>query len=135
MKPWVNNAVIFVVGLLMGCAGTGFYIHHCFSRAWVNSGNHQHAVAVLDKELVLSTAERTEIEKIFDDAAPAMETLRAETNTKLKVVRDDTSTQIRLVLNDDQKKQFEQDHQSMQERTQQRPQGDGPGGGGPPPQQ
>ena len=53
----------------------------------------------------------------------------------MQSIRSDSNSKIEAILNDDQKKQFEQDHQSMQERTQQRPQGGGPDGGGPRPQQ
>jgi periplasmic protein CpxP/Spy len=59
-----------------------------------------------------------------------------EKKAKMQSIRSDSNSKIEAILNDDQKKQFEQDHQSMQERMQQRGQGGGPGGGGPlPPQQ
>jgi hypothetical protein len=107
MKPWVKDLIIFTVGLLVGVAGTGIYIRHCFSRSWVNSGNHQHVVDVIDSELSLTPDEKTKVAKIFDDAAPAMEALRVETNKKLKTIRDNTSTQIRLVLTVDQQKKYD----------------------------
>jgi len=102
MQPWVKNLVIFLIGLFVGCAGTGFYIHHCFSRSWVNSGNHKHAVEVLDQELALTADEKIKIEKIFDDAAPNMESLRLETNKKLLAIRTNTMGNVRKVLTADQ---------------------------------
>ena len=59
-----------------------------------------------------------------------LETLSDEKKAKMQSIRSDVNSKIEAILNDDQKKQFEQDHQSMQERMQQR----GPGGGGPSPQ-
>jgi protein CpxP len=60
---------------------------------------------------------------------------REDRMAKMQSIRSDSNTKIEAILNDDQKKQFEQDQQRMQERMQQRGQGGGPGGGGPPPQQ
>jgi Spy/CpxP family protein refolding chaperone len=107
MQPWVKNVIIFAMGLLVGCAGTGFYIHHCFSRAWTNSGNHHHVVEVLKQELELTSAETAQVEKIFDDASPAMEALRLETNKKLKMVRDNTMANVRKTLSPDQQKKLD----------------------------
>ncbi len=108
MNNNIKNIIIFVMGILIGCAGTGFYIHHCFSRAWMNSGDHHHVVEVLDRELNLSPEQKAQVAKIFDEAAPSMEALRVETNTKLKSVRDNTSAKIRLALTADQQKKYDQ---------------------------
>lgn len=108
MNNTFKNAIIFVIGVLIGCAGTGIYIHHCFSRAWVNSGDHRHVVEVLDHELNLSPEQKAQVSKIFDEAAPSMETLRVETNAKLKAVRDNTSAKIRSILTADQQKKYDQ---------------------------
>jgi hypothetical protein len=107
MTTTTKTIIVFIVGVLLGIAGTGFYIHHCFTRAWVNSGNHKHAVDVLNSRLNLTADEKTKIEKVFDDNAPAMELIRVETNAKLKTIRDNTSAQIRLILNSDQEQKFD----------------------------
>jgi hypothetical protein len=99
--------ISFIVGILLGIAGTGFYIHHCFSRAWMNSGNHNHVVDVLDSKLNLTADEKVKVEKIFDEANPAMDKIRVETNGKLKAMREKTSAQIRLILTPDQQKKFD----------------------------
>jgi hypothetical protein len=107
MNNTIKTTIVFVVGILLGVAGTGLYIHHCFARAWINSGNHKHAVDVLDSKLSLSADEKVKIEKIFDDNAPSIEAIRLETNAKLQTVRDNTSAQIRLLLNSDQQQKFD----------------------------
>jgi hypothetical protein len=77
--------------------------------------SQQHQIQGLRKDTALSREDRME---------------------KMQSIRSDSNSKIEAILNDDQKKQFEQDRQSMQERMQQRGQGGGPGGGGPlPPQQ
>jgi hypothetical protein len=107
MNNTVKAVIIFIVGVLLGVAGTGFYIHHCFARAWVNSGNHKHIVDVLDSKLGLTPDEKIKIEKIFDNAAPSMETVRVETNAKLKTIRENTSAQVRLLLTSDQQQKYD----------------------------
>lgn len=106
MQPWVKTAVAFVVGLLLGGTATALYIHHCFTRAWVNSGNHQHAVERLGTELGLSADQKDRVGKIFDEEKPQMEALRQETNVKLKALKDATALRIDKVLTPDQLKKF-----------------------------
>jgi Spy/CpxP family protein refolding chaperone len=108
MNPWLKTAATFAIGLLLGVAGTGYYIHHCFSRAWINSGNHQHAVEHLTSKLKLTSDQKTQVEKIFDEEAPNLDKIRQGTNTQLKTVRDKTSARIRLVLAPDQQKNFDE---------------------------
>lgn len=99
--------IVFVVGVLLGVAGTGLYIHHCFARAWINTGNHKHAVDMLASKLSLTDDEKIKIEKIFDDNAPAVEAVRLETNAKLQTIRDNTSSQIRSLLTTDQQQKYD----------------------------
>ena len=90
----------------------------------------------------LSADQQNQIKPILMDQQQRMQSLRQDSSlspeekkAKMQSIRSDSNSKIEAILNDDQKKQFEQDHQSMQERTQQRPQGGGPDGGGPRPQQ
>lgn len=99
--------IVFVVGVLLGVAGTGLYIHHCFTRSWINSGNHKHAVDMLASKLNLTGDEKIKIAKVFDDNAPAVEAVRLETNAKLQTIRDNTSSQIRLLLTSDQQQKYD----------------------------
>lgn len=102
----------------------------------------QVAVIRSDAFYNLSTDQQNQVKPILMDQQQRMQLLRLDSSlspeekkAKMQSIRSDSNAKIEAILNDDQKKQFEQDHQSMQERTQQRPQGGGPGGGGPPPQQ
>jgi periplasmic protein CpxP/Spy len=90
----------------------------------------------------LSTDQQNQLKPILMDQQRRMRLLRLDSSlspdekkAKMLNILSDFISKTEVILNDDQKKQFEQDHQSMQERTQQRGQGGGPGGGGPPPQQ
>jgi hypothetical protein len=106
MKPMFKLIISFVVGLLLGGAATGFYIHHCFARAWVNSGNHHHMLNRLTSELNLDADQQKQIGQIFDEQIPRLDAIRVETNAKLKTLRDATSQKVALLLNGEQKKKF-----------------------------
>jgi protein CpxP len=99
-------------------------------------------LAAMTKRYNLSTDQQNQVKPILMDQQQRMQLLHLDSSlspdekkAKMQSIRSDSNSKIEAILNDDQKKQFEQDRQSMQERTQQQPQGGGPGGGGPPPQQ
>jgi protein CpxP len=99
-------------------------------------------LAGMTKSYDLSAYQQSQVKLILADQQQQMQLLRldpslspGEKKAKIQSIRRDSNTKIKAILNDDQKKQFEQDHPSTQEGMQQRPQGGGPGGGGPPPQQ
>jgi periplasmic protein CpxP/Spy len=113
--------------------------------AWGHRGMMDPAqqLAGMTKRYNLSTDQQNQVKPILMDQQQRMQLLRLDSSlspdekkAKMQSIRSDSNSKIEAILNDDQKKQFEQDHQSMQERMQQRGQGGGPGGGGPlPPQQ
>jgi periplasmic protein CpxP/Spy len=90
----------------------------------------------------LTTEQQDQVKPILVSQQHQMQALRENTSlsrrdrmAKTQTIRSDSNAKIKAVLNDDQKQQFEHDQQQMQERLQQRGQGVGPGGSGPPPQQ
>jgi protein CpxP len=99
-------------------------------------------LAGMTKRYNLSAGQQNQVKPILADQQQQMQLLRSdpslspdEKKTKMQSIRSNSNTKIEAILNDDQKKQFEQDHQSTQQRMQQGRQGGGPDGGGPPPQQ
>ena len=112
------------------------------------AGNHRgmmdpaQQLTEMTRRYDLSTDQQNQLKPILMDQQRRMRLLRLDSSlspdekkAKMLNILSDFNSKIEAILNDDQKKQFEQDHQSMQERMQQRGQGGGPGGGGPPPQQ
>ena len=99
-------------------------------------------LAGMTKRYNLSADQQNQVNPILVDQQQQMLLLHLDSSlsldekkAKMQNIRSDSDNKIAAILNDDQKKQFEQDHQSTQERMQQRGQGGGPGGSGPPPQQ
>ena len=96
----------------------------------------------MTKRYNLSADQQNQVKPILVDQQQQMLLLHLDSSlsldekkAKMQNIRSDSDKQLAAILNDDQKKQFEQDHQSTQERMQQRGHGGGPGGSGPPPQQ
>ena len=96
----------------------------------------------MTKRYNLSADQQTQLKPILASQQQQMQALRGDSSlsseermAKMQSIRADSNKKIEAVLNDDQKKQFEEDRQRMQERMQQRMQGGGPGGGGPPSQE
>jgi hypothetical protein len=94
-------------------------------------------LARMTKRYNLSSDQQTQIKPILASQQQQMEALRGDSSlsredrmAKMMSIRSDSKTKIEAVLNDDQKKQFEQDQQRMQEHMRD----GGPGGPPPPPQ-
>jgi protein CpxP len=91
-------------------------------------------LARMTKRYNLSADQQGQIEPILIDQQRQMLLLRQdpslaldEKKAKMNGIHSDSNSKIEAVLNDDQKKQFEQDRRGMQQP--------GPGSGVPPPQQ
>ena len=93
----------------------------------------------LAKALNLSDDQKSKVLSIYQDEQKQMEALRSDNSTsredrwsKMKQIHENTVSQIKGTLNEDQAKKFDEMQQRMQERRAQR-QGNG-GGNAPPPQ-
>jgi len=92
----------------------------------------------LDKSLKLTDDQKASIKPILEDREKKMASLHSDTSlsredrmTKMHSIMEETDGKIRDLLNEDQKKQFEEMRQHMRGRMQ----GHGPGGETPPPPQ
>jgi protein CpxP len=81
-----------------------------------------------DQVKPILVSEQHQIQGVREDTALSREDRMA----KMQTIRSDSDAKIKAVLNDDQKKQFEQDQLRMQRRMQQQGQGAGSQGGTPP---
>jgi hypothetical protein len=95
-----------IIGVFLGVAGTGIYIHHCFHEAHAHQGNFNPFLDKLTTRLGLSNEQRESIKTIFQEFGKQLEAARLDTNSKLKTLRDASNDKIRAVLNDDQKQKF-----------------------------
>jgi hypothetical protein len=110
------------------------------------SRNVHHGMMDPDEQLArmttrysLTTEQQDQVKPILVSEQHQMQGLRQDTAltredrmAKMQTIRSDSNAKIKAVLNDDQKKQFEQDQLRMQRRMQQQGQGAGSQGGTPP---
>jgi Spy/CpxP family protein refolding chaperone len=89
----------------------------------------------LDKALKLTDDQKKQIKPILEERQQKMESLRSDTSlsqqdrwSKMRSAREDSDTKIRGLLNDDQKKKFDE----MQQHERGHMQGHRPGGAPPP---
>jgi len=89
----------------------------------------------LDKALKLNDDQKGQIKPILEDRQQKMQSLRSDTSLsqqdrwgKMRSIREDSNGKIRNVLNDDQKKKFDEMQQHGGRRMHEG-QGQGPGGG------
>jgi periplasmic protein CpxP/Spy len=80
-----------------------------------------------DQVKPILVSQQHQIQALREDTALSREDRMA----KMQTLRSDSNVKIKAILNDDQKKQFEQDQLRMQKRVPQG-QGGGPNGGTPP---
>ena len=88
--------------------------------------NPDKQVQRLSKHLNLSDDQKNQIKPILTDRMQQMQSIRQDTSlqpqdrrAKMHSVRDDADNKIRAVLNDDQKKKYDDMQQKMRERMQQ----------------
>lgn len=96
----------FIIGIFLGVAGTGVYIHHCFHQARAHQGNFNPFLDRLSTRLNLTNEQRESIRAIFNDFETKLEAARLNTNLKLKGLRDASNEKIRALLNPEQKQKF-----------------------------
>jgi Spy/CpxP family protein refolding chaperone len=99
-------AFALIIGIFLGIAGTGIFIHHRFQEARHHQGNFNPFLDKLTTKLSLSSTQRDSIKSILTDFQSQLETARQDTNLKLKTMRDSYNDKIRSILNPDQKQKF-----------------------------
>jgi hypothetical protein len=84
-------------------------------------------VQMLTKRLNLNSDQQSKILPVLQNRNQQMESLRSDNSlsredrqAKMRAIREDSDTQIRAVLNDKQKKTYDQMQQEMRDRQQQR---------------
>lgn len=99
-------AFALIIGIFLGIAGTGAFIHHRFHEARTHQGNFNPFLDKLTAKLSLSSTQRDSIKAILTGFQTQLESTRQDTNLKLKTLRDASNDKIRAVLNPDQKQKF-----------------------------
>jgi len=106
LKDWMKIAFTLIIGIFLGIAGTGAYLHHRFHEARAHQGNFNPFLDRLTSKLTLTPTQRESIRAVLSDFQAQLESTRQDTNIKLKSMRDSSNDKIRAILNPEQKQKF-----------------------------
>jgi hypothetical protein len=116
-------ALVFIVGALAGSLGTRFYLEHHYRPFMQEPGDRTAFVMKrLSKDLGLSQSQKIAVEKIVAQTEGKLRNHFRQMRPEVEAIIDDSFSQIRKEINDDQKKQldalrekFEKDRPARQE--------------------
>jgi Spy/CpxP family protein refolding chaperone len=98
---------VFLLGLLMGAGGALIWSHNGLPNgaSWFSTGgNRNHFSEMLN----LTPEQDTQMKAIFQDTRRQTAALRDEMEPKFAAIRAEANGKIAALLNDEQKKKFEQ---------------------------
>jgi Spy/CpxP family protein refolding chaperone len=113
MKNRARALVVLIAVLLAGCL-LGIAGHHFFERRFqASSGNstalrgqgHQDRLA---KRLQLTAEQEVQLKSILEESRRQINLGRAELEAKVEAIRSATNGRIAAILNEEQKKKFQQ---------------------------
>jgi len=106
--------IAFVAGLFVGIAGDRLYFHHMFpGRRDFGPGR---IVERLNRELHLTSAQKTQVQQIVDSHRAQIESLMTGVRPQIRKELDATNAEIEKVLTPDQRVQFEKMRMRMNGR-------------------
>ncbi|HUO57521.1 MAG TPA: hypothetical protein VMV05_05030 [bacterium] len=107
MSSWWKFLVIFLSGLLLGGAITGYSIHCVITQKGVRSTDTDHILRRLSDQLDLTNAQRASVATLLKEEAPKMEALRREMQDKSHALWTSFDNDLRPLLDDSQKKKLD----------------------------
>ena len=101
--------LVFVLGVLVGSAGTGYYLKHRL-RPMIKDHRARKAFIVkrLSKKLNLTPNQKTKIEPIVEQMIDKRSEYYRKTRPEIKQIMDQGFAQIKEELNEDQKKKLDE---------------------------
>ncbi len=106
--------IVFLVGVLAGVLGAGIYFESRIEKMFLHGPPRGNMfLENLTKQLDLSPAQVKEIRPIVQNLDEKSFAIKDRLFVKIKPLLDEARNQIRLKLNDEQKKKFDQIHEKM----------------------
>ena len=100
--------LVFVLGILAGSVGTGFYLKHRFAPLIKEPrARKTFIMKKLSKELNLTLDQKTKIEPIVEQMIEKRREYYLKNRPEIKTIMDQGFAQIREELNEDQKKKLD----------------------------
>jgi hypothetical protein len=115
MKLWrliTGVALVLVLGILIGGAGSQLYLRHKYHFSLDRKERTARLLKTFSKELDLSQDQKVAVEKILQQMAERLHTHLLQRRPEAERIIDESFSEIRQQLSDEQKKQFD----SLRER-------------------
>ena len=115
MKSWrliTGVALVLVLGILIGGAGTQLYLRHKYHFSLDRKERTAHLLKIFSKELDLSQDQKIAVEKILQRMAERLHSHLLQRRPEAERIVDESFSEIRQQLTDEQRKRFD----SLQER-------------------
>ena len=113
--------LVFVLGVLVGSVGTGFYFKHRFvSRKKDPQARRAFIMKKLTKELSLSQNQTTEIEKIVEQMVEQRREYSLQKRLEIKNIMDQGFLQMKKELSSDQQKKLDALRERFERRRKER---------------
>ncbi len=100
---------VLLIGCILGIAGYRFYERGFGTKPAISAAGHVsgHAGRLTDR-LQLTREQENQLSEILENSRRQIEDCRKESDSKLQEIRAKTNERIAAILNDEQKKKFQQ---------------------------
>ncbi|MGA3173930.1 MAG: hypothetical protein ABSE25_05810 [Syntrophorhabdales bacterium] len=110
MKKWrpiTGVILVLVLGILIGSAGTKFYLKHRYHYLPDRQARTAHLLEHLSKELALSDTQKAATGQILEDMAEKLRRHFAQVRPEAERIVQESFSEIRKQLDEDQQKKFD----------------------------
>jgi uncharacterized membrane-anchored protein YhcB (DUF1043 family) len=108
-KAWLLLALVFLVGVVLGVAGTRLAIRHTAREAVLHPARAQLQIERrLTRRLNLDAGQQTKLDRILTDARAQLAALRQQYRPPVALVFSNANAQISAMLTLDQRLKYEQ---------------------------
>ncbi|MDF1593237.1 MAG: hypothetical protein P1P89_17110 [Desulfobacterales bacterium] len=125
MKKWkmiTGILLVFVLGVLLGSLGTGFYHQYLFDRFRKNPGERKAFVLNKFSERLRLTEDQQNVFKtVIDQMDGQRRTQILMNRSELKRIRDESYIEMKKVLNPDQQNEFDELIRELRKRRKFKP--------------
>lgn len=113
--------LVFVLGILVGSVGTGFYLKHRLAPL-IKEPRARKAFIMkrLSKKLNLTPDQKTKIEPLVEQMIEKRREYYGKTRPEIKIIMDQGFAQIKKELNEDQKKKLDELREKFQKHRRER---------------
>ena len=121
LKGKILVFAVFFIGIATGILITNFYETRVAGQTNIvdnrdRSGNGQRDVSRVHDYLGLDQEQRQRVDAILEEGRSEVRKLRAESRPKIEAIEENTQARIRVVLNPDQLKRYEEFRRTVRER-------------------